>query len=152
VIATRLENLTRYYALLLGVALVLAGVNGFVPFFTPAAPADAPHLLIHANYGLLLGLFPVNLVHNLIHLALGAWGVLAFRRYPSARTYCRGMALLLGLFTLLGLIPPLQTVFGLLPLYGHAIWLHGLEAAAAAYLGFVAPADTMPAGRPELTS
>ena len=43
-VATRLENLTRYYALLLGLALALAGVNGFVPFFTPPAPADAPHL------------------------------------------------------------------------------------------------------------
>ena len=37
-----------------------------------------------------------------------------------------------GLFTVMGLIPGLNTTFGLVPLYGHDVWLHALTAAAAA--------------------
>jgi hypothetical protein len=47
---------------------------------------------------------------------------------------------------LIGLIPATNTVFGLVPLFGHDIWLHGLSALFAAYFGWVAapdvPADT----------
>jgi hypothetical protein len=38
----------------------------------------------------------------------------------------------------MGMIPSFQTGFGLWPLYGHDIWLHGLEAALGLYLGFFA--------------
>jgi len=34
-------------------------------------------------------------------------------------------------------VPPLWTLFGLVPLYGNDIWLHGLLAAIAAYFGWV---------------
>jgi len=36
----------------------------------------------------------------------------------------------------------LRTTFGLVPLYGHDVWLHAVLAAVAAYFGFVARADT----------
>jgi hypothetical protein len=143
-VSSRLESVTRYYALLIGVAFVLAGLAGFIPFFAPAAASHAPHLAIDTSYGYLLGLFPVNIVHNLFHLTLAVWGLLAWRHYASARTYCRALAVILGVLTLLGLIPDLNTIFGLMPVFGHAIWLHGLEAIIGAYLGFVASAETVP--------
>jgi hypothetical protein len=48
------------------------------------------------------------------------------------------MAVGLSAFTLMGLVPALHTAFGLMPVYGHDVWLHGLEALLAAYFGFVA--------------
>ena len=36
-----------------------------------------------------------------------------------------------------GLIPGLRTMFGLVPLFGHDVWLHVALAAPAAYFGFV---------------
>ena len=36
----------------------------------------------------------------------------------------------------MGLIPVLNTTFGLVPLFGHDVWLHAGTAALAAYFGF----------------
>jgi hypothetical protein len=39
----------------------------------------------------------------------------------------------------MGLLPTLNVAFGLAPLFGHDVWLHGVEAVAAGYIGFVQP-------------
>jgi hypothetical protein len=36
----------------------------------------------------------------------------------------------------LGLVPGLNTVFGLVPIHGHDVWLHAGTALAAAYFGW----------------
>jgi len=74
--------------------------------------------------GLLLGLFPVNVLHNLVHLAFGAWGVIAGGTPRRALAYCQiggGAYLLLAV---LGLLTP--SGFGLVPLGGHDVWLHAV--------------------------
>jgi hypothetical protein len=136
--------LARHYTLLLGVAFILAGVGGFIPFVTPPASADSLPLVVDANYGYLLGLFPVNLIHTLYHLAVGVWGVLAYRRAATTRFYLRAMAVILGIMVVMGLLPALNTTFGLMPLFGHDIWLHGVEAIGAAYFGFFAAPEAAP--------
>ena len=130
--------ITRYFSLIVGAAFTLAGIAGFIPFFTPDAPPDAPHLLIDTSYGLLIGLFPVNIIHNLFHFSMGVAGLLAFRSYPSALQYSRFIGIALSILTVMGLVPALNTGFGLWPLYGHDIWLHGIEAIVGIYLGFFA--------------
>jgi hypothetical protein len=135
--------LVRQFALLMGVLFVLAGIGGFVPLVTPAAHPGAPPLHVTASYGYLLGLFPINAVHNALHLAFGIGGLAAARNYAAARRYARLLAVALGALTLLGLVPATATAWGLLPLYGHDIWLHALEALAGAYLGF-SPATYLP--------
>jgi hypothetical protein len=52
----------------------------------------------------------------------------------GAVVYARGVAVIYALLTVLGLIPATNTAFGLVPIYGHDVWLH---AAVAAYFGFV---------------
>jgi hypothetical protein len=133
-----LIRFTRYFALVVGGAFTLAGIAGFLPLFTVHPPADAPHLTVSTSYGLLLGLFPVNIIHNIFHFLVGILGLLAFRAYSSALQFSRFLGITLGVLTLMGLIPALQTGFGLWPLYGHDIWLHGLEAVIGIYLGFFA--------------
>jgi hypothetical protein len=89
----------------------------------------------------LLGLFPVNILHTLVHLLLGIWGIIAYRSFSGSRVYAKSLAVVYGLLAIMGLIPGLNTTFGLIPLFSHDIWLHALTALAAAYFGFVAPAD-----------
>ena len=125
---------------------MMVGVLGFIPAFSPPAGPEAPELVLPANYGYLLGLFPVNLLHNLIHLTISVLGFVAYRSYAAARTFSRGLAIYLGILTLMGLAPPLHTTFGLVPLYSHDVWLHGLEALLAATFGFIARQDTTIAG------
>jgi hypothetical protein len=128
---------TRNFAIVAGVIYIIIGVLGFVPRFL-TAPADAPPLAVDRAYGYLFGLFPVNIVHSLVHLGIGIWGVIAARTatLSAARTYAASLAIIFAVLTVLGLIPGLNTVFGLIPLFGHDIWLHALTAVVAAYFGF----------------
>jgi hypothetical protein len=127
----------RWLALVFGIAFVAAGIAGFLPVFTHVMPADAPPLHIDAAYGLLIGLYPVNAVHSAFHLIVGLLGLAAFARPSWALTYIRGFAIVLAALTVMGLLPGLDTVFDLAPLFGHDVWLHGIEALAAAYVGWV---------------
>lgn len=126
----------RYFALAWGVLFLMITATGVIPGLWVEAPAHYPHLSAVAMYGNAAGLFPVNLLHNLVHLAFGVWGVIAYRGVDSALTYAKGVAVAYGLFMLMGLVPGLDTTFGLVPLFGNDIWLHAILAAPAAYFGF----------------
>jgi hypothetical protein len=126
---------TRTFARIFGIVFLLVGIGGFIPGIT--TPHDHPDLALEAASGLELGLFPVNALHNIVHIAFGIWGLLAARSLGGARTYARTVAIAYALLTILGLIPATNTTFGLVPIYGHDIWLHALLAAIAAYFGFV---------------
>lgn len=126
------------FALILGIVYLLAGVLGFIPALL-SPPHQDPRLALDANYGYLLGLFPVNIMHNLVHLAVGVWGLAGSRSYGAALAFARGLAILYGVLAIFGFIPGLSTLFGLAPLYSHDIWLHALTAIAAAYFGWGPP-------------
>jgi hypothetical protein len=142
---------TRTFALVLGIALLLAGIAGFIPGLVthaepttglaPGDPGAAPSAAVVDSYVYLLGLFPVNALHNLFHLVWGLYGVIAYRSFGGARGFAKATAVVYGVLTVLGLIPGLNTTFGLIPLFGHDVWLHALIAIPAAYFGFARPAD-----------
>lgn len=136
---------TRNFALIAGIAYLAAGILGFVPPLLFAPPGDAPGLAITAFYGYLLGLFPVNLIHNLVHLAIGAWGIAAARSMTGALMYSRTLAIVYGVLAVMGLIPGMGTLFGLAPIHGHDVWLHALTALAAAYFGWMHRSADVPA-------
>ena len=69
--------MTQTTARVFGVVFLLVGVLGLVT--TPFSMAP----------DLLLGLFPVNVLHNLVHLAFGAWGLVAGGSLGRATAYCR---------------------------------------------------------------
>ena len=125
----------RYFSLVAGVLFLLLGILGFIPGLTSSL-ASAPMLKVSAGYGYLFGLFPVNLVHNLIHLAIGIVGIVAYGKKSNAQLYARTVAVFFGLIAVLGLIPATNMLFGLVPLFGHNIWLHALAAAIAVYFGW----------------
>jgi hypothetical protein len=129
----------RTFALLIGIAFTAAGVLGFVPGLVTAPPANAPDLMVDMAHGRLLGLFPVNALHNVVHLAVGLLGLAAWRGMFSPVNYARGLAFFYGALAVLGLLPGPNTLFGLVPIYSHDIWLHAATALAAAWFGFRAP-------------
>ena len=124
-------------ALVFGVVFVLAGLSGFVP---SPPPADAPPLVVEHGHGLALGLFPINTLHNIVHLLFGVLGIAAgLGALLTTRSYFLLVAVSYGLLTLMGLIPMTRTTFGLVPIWGNDIWLHALLAGGAAYFATVAP-------------
>ena len=128
---------TRTFALLYGVVFLLVGVGGFIPGLVAMPHPEHPQLAVDSGYGQLLGLFPVNVLHNVVHLLFGIWGLVAYRSAGSAVSYARWVAILYGVLTIAGFVPGLQTLFGLVPLFGNDIWLHALLAAVAAYFGWI---------------
>lgn len=132
----------RSFAMVLGIVFVLVGVLGFVPGINQMHHMDDPNLMVeNPGHGYLLGLFHVNVLHNLVHLVFGILGI-AMARSGKAIAYCRFVAIAYGLLAVLGLIPALriQYTFGLIPIEGNDVWLHTLIAIAAAIFGWGVPA------------
>lgn len=132
----------RAVSLIFGVLFVFAGIAGFVPGLTSPMPPGAPRLVIDHGHGLALGLLPVNTLHNLVHLLFGAMGLAAYGGMLSSRLYLQIVAVAYGLLAVMGLVPGLNTVFGLVPIYGNDVWFHVLLAVPAAYFGFAASPAT----------
>jgi hypothetical protein len=109
------------------VFVLVAAWGFFVSRGSMEAGPDAPAIL---------GLFPVNVLHNLAHLILGLWGIVASRSFGSARTYARLAGVLYILLAIVGLVDP--TTFGLIPLGGADIALHAVLGIILAGVGFTA--------------
>ena len=124
---------TRTFALIFGIVFLAVGALGFVPGMVQPLHPGHPQM---EGAGLLLGLFPVNALHNAVHLLFGIWGIAASRSLGGAVLYARGVALIYALLTVAGFVPGLDTLFGMVPLYGNDIWLHALLALVAAYFGW----------------
>ena len=121
-------------AQIFGIVFLLVGIAGF--FVTglsmEADPEHAPRLL---------GLFPVNALHNVVHLLFGVWGLVASRTFEGSRTYGRVGGVVYLLLAVLGFVSP--DMFGLVPIGDHDIWLHAVLGIGLAAIGFTArPAAT----------
>ena len=131
---------TASFALVVGLAYLAAGLLGLVPVMLVPPPADAPPTTFAVLYGYLFGLFPVNILHSLVHIAVGIAGIAASNQSARSTGYARAVAILFGALAVLGLLPVTNTLFGLMPLQGGDVWLHGVTAVAAAYFGWREPA------------
>ena|SRR3982750_1232050 len=135
---------TRNFAMVMGVLYVAVGLLGFFPGAVSAPHPGGPHVAVDTGYGYLLGLFPVNILHNVVHLGVGIWGLVASRTLAGSLSFARGLAMFYSLLTIMGLIPGLNTMFGLIPIFSHDIWLHALSAGVAGYFGFTGHSDAIP--------
>lgn len=132
----------RRFAMVMGFVFVLIGVLAFIPGINQMDHVDETALAVEGpGHGYLLGLFHVNLLHNLVHLAFGVMGIVMARSAANAVLYARIVAVSYGLLAVMGLVPLLNTMFGLVPIHGWDVLLHLVIAAAAAYFGFVHRTD-----------
>lgn len=120
-------------AQIFGIVFILVAIVGFI---TPGGmEMDA------ATPGLMLGLFPVNLLHNVVHLLFGLWGLAASRSWSGAKSYATMAGAIYLVLAVLGFIAP--DGFGLVPLGGNDRWLHIVLAAALLYFGLTAKGDAV---------
>lgn len=130
---------TRLFALVFGIVFLAAGASGFIPGMLHPVPAGAPPLTVSMGYGFVMGLLPVNVLHNLVHVLFGILGVVAYGGLFAPRLYAQIVAVSYGLLVILGLLPATNTLFGLVPIYGNDVWLHLVLGVVAAYFGFMSP-------------
>lgn len=113
-------SMVQRVAQIFGWGFVVIAVAGF--FVSGGSMESDPAMAPRA-----LGLFPVNVLHNLVHLAFGVWGIMAARSLSGARSYALIAGVIYLVLAVMGFIIP--TTLGLIPIGGNDIWLHALIAA-----------------------
>jgi hypothetical protein len=112
-------GLNRTVAAVFGVVYLLVGIYGFI-----ATPE-----------GDLLGLFPVNQIHHIVHMVIGVVLLYGATSTPNAIMTNRAMGVVLAVVGVLGLIS--SDGFGIMPIGGSDIWLHLGTAAVLLIAGFM---------------
>ena len=126
-------------AAVFGVVFIIVAIAGFLTpggmFMQPSDPAMAAKAL---------GMFPVNLLHNIVHLVFGIWGLAASRSWGGSKSFFVWAGVIYAILTVLAFISP--TGFGLVPLAGADIGLHCLLAIVMLGIGLTAKpvASAMP--------
>ena len=133
-----MKTTVQKVSLVFGIGFLAATIAGFIVTGMSNMdpnPESAPRAL---------GIFPVNVLHNLVHLTFGLWGILAAKSVGAARTYCRITGAIYLVLVVAGFISP--SGFGLVPLGGSDVWLHLALGLPLAYFGFMesASASTVP--------
>lgn len=119
-------GLARTVAAVFGAVYLLVGILGFV---------------LVSGEGDLFGLFPVNALHNIVHILLGAALLYGSMSFAAAIQTTRGVGAVLVILGILGFIVP--DGFGLVPLDGNDIWLHLASGAILLATGFMATDDAV---------
>jgi len=133
---------TQLYTFGAGLFYLTLGILGLFPRFVYAPPARPEYmrlLLVNADYGYLLDFLPTNLTHDVLYILIGVPAILASVFYPTARLYCKGLFAIAAMMTIAGIIPLLDQVFGLMPLFAWNIPLNAVVAVTAWYFGFIDP-------------
>src|SRR5688572_12301027 len=109
-------------AIVTGSIFLLIGILGFIP-------ATAPD-------GHLLGIFHVNVMHNIVHLVSGlaalACGLLSEK---ASRAFFAIFGVIYGLVAILGFLMGEGMLLGLIAINTADNWLHLIIALVALYLG-----------------
>ncbi|PSN15996.1 DUF4383 domain-containing protein [filamentous cyanobacterium CCT1] len=130
---------TQKFALVIGIVYVAIGIMGFIPALIshPASfDAAASNLEVVSGYGALMGLFPVNTAHNIVHIVTGLLGIVAAISLDSSRLYAGQLGIYYTVLAIMGFVPVLNTFFGLFPIFGPDVFLHGLTGLLGIYFGF----------------
>ena len=110
-------------AKIFGVVLLAVGILGFVPGVTTDS-----HLL---------GIFHVNLLHNIIHVASGAVALFAgFTSAKASRMYFQVFGAVYALVAVLGFVYGEKDILGLVSSNMADTLLHVVIAGSALYIGF----------------
>jgi hypothetical protein len=115
------RSMVQAVAAVFGAIYLVAGVLGF---------------FIHP----LLGIFEVNVLHNLVHIVIGIGGLAAASSLANSKRFCQIAGVILLLLGLIGI--GVANPFGLIYIGGADIPLHLVTGGVLAYFGFVAPVST----------
>lgn len=115
--------MTKTLATLFGVVFLLIGVLGFVPSITKDE--------------MLLGIFHVNMAHNVVHLLSGAVALWAgMTSMGASRIYFRGFGVVYALVAVLGFMNPEGPVLGMVSNNPADTYLHVGIALVSLIIGF----------------
>ena len=131
-------------ALFTGAVFLFFGISGCFPSLVSLPPDRMRFFEMHmiGHLGFVYAWMPVNIVHNVVYILLGASGVLSAPVRLTATLYCRGLFFLTTMMAITGLLPfGIAQLWGLMPLFGFNIMVHVVLAVLLYYYGFIYPLD-----------
>jgi uncharacterized protein YacL len=126
------RSLVQTVSLVFGVVYLAVGILGFLPFLGGSYTQQDNNLL---------GLVPINLLHNIVHLVIGVAGLAAASSVVRSRAYTQTFGIVLILIGLLGIF--VSNPLNQLPIGGFDIAIHLLTGGVLAYFGFTAAAPAL---------
>src|SRR5262245_7423772 len=118
--------MAKSLGMLFGLVFLAVGILGFVPGVTKDE--------------MLLGIFHVNLAHNVVHLASGPIFLLAsIAGAGAARLWFKVFGLIYAVVAVLGFMNPTGPLLGMISNNPATTWLHVALAAAMLLIGFAVP-------------
>lgn len=122
-------------AAVFGVVFIIVAIVGFIaPGGMAMQPTDP------ATAAKVLGMFPVNLLHNIVHLLFGIWGLAASRSWAGSKQFFIWAGAIYLVLTIAGFLSP--SGFGIVPLGGADIGLHCVLAIVMLLIGVTAKAES----------
>lgn len=113
----------KIIAIIFGIIMLVVGVVGYYPEFTPD--------------GMLLGIFHVNTIHNIIHIATGVISILSgLGGQYSSRVFFQFFGIVYGIVAILGFFYLDKPIFGLIANNLADCFLHSGIALFSLWLGF----------------
>src|ERR1700704_1807043 len=107
------RSTVQMVALLFGAIYLAVGIIGFLPFLGGSVTMTNTKLL---------GLFNINLLHNLVHVVIGIAGLAAAASLANSRRFCQVVGVVLLLLGVLGVF--VTNPLGLLYIGGLDTALH----------------------------
>jgi len=123
--------MAKTFGMLFGIVFLAVGILGFVPGIAPAGADGMP---------MLLGIFMVNKVHSIVHIASGVVFLLAsMSGAGAARLWFQIFGIVYALVAILGFMTPNGMLLGLISNNPADTWLHVVLAVAMLAIGFGSP-------------
>ncbi|AOS63036.1 DUF4383 domain-containing protein [Actinoalloteichus hymeniacidonis] len=143
-------------ARVVGTIFLLLGVLGFIPGIT--TNYDTMQFAGHESEAMLFGIFQVSVLHNILHLILGAALLAAGRAAAAAKGMLIGGGVVLLALGLYGALVDQQSTANFFPMNGADNWLHLLTGLGLLLLALLPgsrqdrSSDTIDASRPSESS
>lgn len=128
----------------IGLVYLFFGIAGLFPsaVYLPPPRLRYYDMQMIGQWGYLFTWLPVNLLHDIIYIAIGGAAVLSAPFRALATIYARGVFVLMVGMTIVGFLPlGIAEVWGLIPLFEWNIMLHSVTAMLLYYFGYVYPLD-----------
>ncbi len=122
-------------ALAVGAVFLLVGILGFIPGVT--TNYGDMTFLGHDSEAKLLGLFQVNILHNIVHLLFGVAGLVAARAWETSRLFLVGGGAIYLVLWVYGVVIDLGSAANFVSLNTADNWLHLFLGVGMVALGLV---------------
>jgi Domain of unknown function (DUF4383) len=122
-------------AMAVGGVFLAVGILGFIPGIT--TDYDTMTFASDDSDAELLGIFQVNVLHNLVHLLFGVVGIAASRAFDTSRLFLIGGGVIYAVLWIYGLIIDFDSGANFVALNTPDNWLHFALAVGMIGLGVV---------------